>query len=530
MEASIHGANSDTKRALPDIWNWLCALPKLSDWESSVISMELCNSYRSTKCLLLVAEKTMEPENSAGYVTFSFVLGGDWPLNCAKALWVSNPFSFGTEESMENNCLPLLLQVIREVVERAPKLGRKPAFSSHHESNFFDPISIESSESFKEVCNLAFLSRLFWLCAFEAPVEVGSLYLDMVEWRMEEIASNKALASFLVSIGADLEEQFMRSLGYIFTKWMCLRSFSKTFGTWEESFSAFISSYATKASNFWKVRAFAPVLAMKNVQNSHKFRLPDTDDSLLQYMLSHQQLEVTVQLHHRVTFHEDCIEVEVRIDNLRCDVSQLAFNKTSGVSEERHFPSRISVTIAPEKGSDVLLMRLSKSSENPSRDVYTHKNLKGSIEGSRVLPTLKASAIAGSTVNLSSWKFEQSGEGNKGTLEWTLYDNMNGKEVATHKPSVGALMDPKGWFRDRYCKANRPFTAKGGVVFASDEYGQSMRWLFKRNLEGKNVKWNVRACIWVSYWPNVYKTLYCESRYLEVCNQVELPLSLDHVV
>jgi hypothetical protein len=104
-----------------------------------------------------------------------------------------------------------------------------------------------------------------------------------------------------------------------------------------ESFGAFTSSYATKAAHFWKVRAFAPVLAMKNVENNHKFRLPDTDDSVLQYILSHQQLEATVQLHHRVTFHQDCIEVEVRIDNLRCDVSQLAFSKTRGVSEERHF-------------------------------------------------------------------------------------------------------------------------------------------------------------------------------------------------
>jgi len=196
------------------------------------MTLESCNSYISTRCLLLVAEKSMEADNSAGYVTFSFVLGGDWPLNYAKTLWVSNPFSFGTEESMEKKCLPLLLQVIGEVVERAPKLGSKSL--SSNETIFIDPIFIESSESFKEVCNLAFLSRLFWLCAFEAPVEVGSLYLDMVGWMMEGIASNKALASFLLSIGADLEEQFMRSLGYIFTKWMCLRSFSKGFGTWGE--------------------------------------------------------------------------------------------------------------------------------------------------------------------------------------------------------------------------------------------------------------------------------------------------------
>lgn len=525
MESSIQVV-SHTRRALPDIWNWLCNLPKLSDWKCSTMSMELCNSFRSgTKCLLLVAEKNIGVDDSPGSVRFSLVLGGDWSLKCEKTLWVSNPCSFTTGDSMKKKCVPLLLQLIGEIVERAPKFGSKST-----ESIFIDPNFMESAESFKEVCNLAFLIRLFWLCAFEVPVEVGSLYLDMVGWRMERIASSKALASFLLSIGADLEEQFMRSLGFIFTKWMCLRSFSKIFGTWEQGFGAFASSYATRAAQFWKLRAFAPILAMKNVEKDYKFRLPNTEDSVLQYILSHQQLEATVQLHHRVTFHEDCIEVEVRIDNLRCDVSQLAFSKTSGVSEERHFPSRVSVTIAPEKGSDVLLMRLSKSSDNPSRDISTHKILKGSLERSKVIPTLKASAIVGSTVNMSSWKFEQSGEGNRGTLEWTLYDNVNGKEVATYKRSVGTLMDPKGWFRERYCKANGPFTAKGGVVFASDLYGQSMTWLLKRCLEGKKLQWNVRTCIWLTYWPNVYKTSYCESRYLEVCHLLELPLFSDHVV
>jgi hypothetical protein len=192
MESSIQVA-SDSTRALPDI--------SRTNWECSTMSMELCNSFRaSTKCLLLVAEKSMEVDNSAGSVTFSLVVGGDWWLKCVKTSWVSNPCSFMTGESMKKKCLPLLLQLIREIEERAPKLGSK-SFSSN-ESIFIDPILIESLESFKEACNLAFLSRLFWLCAFEVPEMTHCTWTFMTGESMEK----KCLPLLLQVIGEVVEQ------------------------------------------------------------------------------------------------------------------------------------------------------------------------------------------------------------------------------------------------------------------------------------------------------------------------------------
>ncbi|KAH9326324.1 hypothetical protein KI387_006502, partial [Taxus chinensis] len=113
--------------------------------------------------------------------------------------------------------------------------------------------------------------------------------------------------------------------------------------------------------------------------------------------------------------------------------------------------------------------------------------------------------------NVSGWRFEQSCEGNRGRLEWILYDNVSGKKVASTKPWKSVVMESNAWFRDRYRKATRPFTVEGGVVFASDEYGHNVLWKLKKNcIEDQCLKWNVRACIWLTYWPNNYKNNYRE--------------------
>jgi hypothetical protein len=64
------------------------------------------------------------------------------------------------------------------------------------------------------------------------------------------------------------------------------------------------------------------------------------------------------------------------------------------------------VTIAPKKGSDGFVMSLSKSSKNPSVDISMHNILKGSLDHSKTISTIKESTIVGFITNMSSYKFE----------------------------------------------------------------------------------------------------------------------------
>ncbi|KAI3809169.1 hypothetical protein L1987_25139 [Smallanthus sonchifolius] len=62
-----------------------------------------------------------------------------------------------------------------------------------------------------------------------------------------------------------------------------------------------------------------------------------------------------------------------------------------------------------------------------------------------------------------------------------------------------ALLKPKAWFRNRYSSAYRPFTRQGGVVFARDEYGESVLWKVGRDAVGSTMEWEAKGWIWLTY-------------------------------
>ncbi|KAH9324280.1 hypothetical protein KI387_004458, partial [Taxus chinensis] len=192
----------------------------------------------------------------------------------------------------------------------------------------------------------------------------------------------------------------------------------------------------------------------------------------------------------------DCVEVAMSVDNVRCSVSQLVFGNTNGVSEERHFPSRICLSLGQGEGTQVVMMSLNKPSANPVTEVTTRKILFNTDCYSKFPIYIKSMAAMDDCFHsdyVSRWRFEQSCEGNRGRLEWVLYDDESGKEVASTKPCKSAMMESNAWFRDRCRKATRPFTAEGGVVFASDEYGQSVVWGMKKDsVAEKGLKLNLR--------------------------------------
>lgn len=192
-------------------------------------------------------------------------------------------------------------------------------------------------------------------------------------------------------------------------------------------------------------------------------------------------------------------------------------------SAEKHFPSRISLQLTPTLQTNVLSVSVSKSSENPIREIGTEKTIESSFDAPNILG-IKAAASETMTMSLKPWKFEQSIYGYSANLNWFLHDSVDGREVFSSKPSKIALIKPKAWFKNRYSSAYRPFTKQGGVVFAGDEYGECVLWKVDRGAIGKTMEWEIKGRIWLTYWPNKHRTFYFETRDLEFREIVHLSL------
>ena len=142
---------------------------------------------------------------------------------------------------------------------------------------------------------------------------------------------------------------------------------------------------------------------------------------------------------------------------------------------EKHFPARISLQLTPTVQTNVLSVSVSKSSENPIREIGLEKTLEGSLDPPISLG-FKVSAGETMTMSLKPWKFEQSVYGDSANLNWFLHDSVDGREVFSSQPSKMALLHPKTWFKNRYSRVYRPFARQGGVIFAHDEYGENVWW------------------------------------------------------
>ncbi|RRT50411.1 hypothetical protein B296_00007653 [Ensete ventricosum] len=156
-------------------------------------------------------------------------------------------------------------------------------------------------------------------------------------------------------------------------------------------------------------------------------------------------------------------------------------------SGEKHFPSRISLQVTPTQQSDVVSVSVSKSSDNPTQEIGLEKALEGGFEPPGTYLGIRVSTTETVTVSVKPWKFEQSVHGASGKLNWFLHDGINGREVFSSKPSKFSLLQPRAWFRDRYSSVYRPFTKDGGVIFAGDEYGESVWWKVGPGAFGKTM-------------------------------------------
>ncbi|KAK4340188.1 hypothetical protein RND71_041650 [Anisodus tanguticus] len=530
-----------------DVWSWICELPGSENWstgnDSSLIYTLTTSIANPNQSIQFKAEKKLEPNSETHNfsLVFSVCLVGFHDTSQEEVtIWVSDTCHLSSDKPF----LPLILQLLQEIISRSPTAHDSCSCPrSQLQKLQPDPVSwildSHSPESFSSFFNLIFLTRLFWMFAFDAPPAVGSLYFhSLLAPNLEAFSCKHApvLRTFFISVGTDVELCFMRTFGYMLAKWLILREVG---GVGLKSLTPLAShylgfSYATEAHGLWMLKGYAPVKAMKPTRmNGDKIQFPviESKEIALKYTLAHQQLEAVIQFEYTVGFYDGFIQVRARLDNIRLGVARLGFNKNEEEEEEdsylqeKHFPSRIRVWVGPEVGANYVGgLSLGRSSNNVEREFEMQRVLKGNF-GNPKQPEVKARAKMATKSKMKNWRWDQEAEGNAAVYEAILYDHVSDCEISTWKPSNGddknnQLMNN---FRGRYSGGNRAFTKKGGLVFAGEECGEVV-WRLSKEMEGSVLKWRVGGQVWLSYWPNNVKSSYYETRLVEWCDEVDLPL------
>ncbi|PWA96265.1 hypothetical protein CTI12_AA041600 [Artemisia annua] len=496
--------------SFPDIWVWIQNLPPPSQWQTNTKSICICSSSTSSQpsLELSISKSQIHP------YSLSFKIIANYSL--IVSLWTSIPLNFTVNYGVLHEQITiskLLTNIIKDILNYTP-IKRSNSFLKLPEPN--------SIPYLKDIVNFLFLALTFIVSIYEAPQDIRCDAIDTLKDQFACPWARETSKKLMRLMGSNAEEQWMRSMNLAITNWLMeLRTMNNVLKAPSPMYSSAVSGLG-----LWKVQLYSPVIVMEIEKcNSNNGQ----EDEKLGFSLNYHQLEGVIQLNNHVTVREKWIDVLVSIDNVRCDVVRLV-NETlmrergAGI-DEKHFPSRISLQLTPTDQTNILSVSVSRSSENPSREIGVERSIEGSFEPPN--PHIGISVSAGETVttNLKPWKFEQSVNGNSGTFNWFLHDSINGREVFSSKPSKFALLKPKAWFKNRYSSAYRPFTRQGGVIFAGDEYGESVLWKFGKGAMGKTMEWEAKGWIWLTYWPNKYKTFYTETRRLEFRDVLRLTLA-----
>ncbi|KAL8060662.1 hypothetical protein ABFX02_02G039600 [Erythranthe guttata] len=538
-----------------DIWSWISDLPNSDELNYSQLTFQLASSspssYKnndSTQSIHLRAERTLG-SNSEPSVVFSVCLRG---FQCSssedgdeKIIWSSDtcPLS-SSDDDRSPTFLPLVLQLLQEIVTRAPNAHDSTCPRSQLQKLKPEPVSwildSHSPESFSSFFSLIFLTRLFWTCVCDAPSEVGSFYFhSMLTPNLEGFSCKHApvLRNFFLTVGTDVELCFVRTFGYMLAKWLILKDVEaglKSLTLLPSKNLGF--SYAVESHGLWILKGYSPVKSMQCMQSSsgQKNRqfpgVIEARESLLKYALAHQQLEAVIQLEYTVRFFDNFIQVNARVDNIRIHVVKLGFKNNSdndqNLADEKHFPSRIRVWVGPEIGAGYVGgLSLARSTDNTEREMEMQKTLKGITSGNSKVPSVTETAKMATRTKIKNWRCEQDVEGNAAVFDAILCDNTTGVEIATWRPPVGGGGGVMGLnFRGRYTGSGRPFTKSGGMIFAGEEYGEGVGWRLSKEMEGSVLKWRIGGEVCVTYLPNDVACSYYETRCIEWCDEVDLPL------
>ncbi|XP_059669723.1 uncharacterized protein LOC132314980 [Cornus florida] len=484
--------------SFPNVWGWIQNLPPITQWRTDSMSICICSSLK------LSITKNLQ--------SFSFCFSIFADFNLPIPLWTSKPLKLNSTSTnlLDETTIPkLLYNLIEDVLNYCPNKN----------TSLLKIPKTDSITNLKDVFNLSFLTLTFLICIYEAPADIRSECLNTLKNHLACSQSREASKLLMRLLGSNTEEQWMRSINLAITNWIVeVRASNHSLKTPSPLFS-----YAVSTTGLWKVQLYCPVIAMDVAKSSNP-----SPDERLQFALNYHQLEGVIQLNYKVIVREKWIDVMVNTDNIRCDVIRLVnetlMKERGAGTAEKHFPSRISLQLTPTLQSSVLSISVSKSSDNPTREIGSERTLEASFDPPNSFG-LTVSTGETTTVNLRPWKFEQSVYGDSAKLNWFLHDSEDGREVFSSKPSKLALIHPKAWFKNRYSNVYRPFTRQGGVIFAGDEYGESVCWKMEKEAVGKCMEWEIRGWIWLTYWPNKHRTFYTETRRLEFREVLHLTLA-----
>ncbi|KAL6839062.1 hypothetical protein ACP4OV_031116 [Aristida adscensionis] len=487
---------------VPDIWLWIRSLPE--QWSGGSYSLQICNSSSTNQRLDLIISSHSEtqPPN----MSFSICSEFHDPIQ----LWCSNHSRMRSAHTTDH-CAGFLHDIICGVLRYGP-------YSSGR--SLFRLPSMPISEDSGSIFNLAALTLATLVCIYEAPSNLRRGFIDTISAQLVRSEMRDTARKLMLAMGSNIEEQWMRSVNLGMTNWAMenLRSGGSSLSP----FAVF--SYAVSASRLWKVQVYCPVVAMVMEHPSHQPK----DEKLL-FSLNYQQLEGVIQFVYKVSIKENWIDVSVKVDNIRCDLIQLVSESLMARkgygSDEKHFPSRVSLQLTPMAQSDVLSLSVSRSSDNPVHEVGVDAGLEASLAAPASIG-LGVSAHETVTRALRPWKFEHAVHGGgAASLSWFLHDGAGGREVFSSEPRRLELLRPRSWFRNRYANPGRPFTRSGGVIFAGDEYGEGVCWRMRPAAAGKTVEWEIRGRVWVTYWPNKKRTMHTETRRVEFRELLQLTIA-----
>ncbi|KAK9159199.1 hypothetical protein Scep_005773 [Stephania cephalantha] len=492
--------------SVPDVWGWIQSLPSISQWRTDAVSMCIHPSKSSQPSLSLLITRSLQNHTPIS-LSFSIVADFELPIS----LWTSKPLKLKNtalttdEETMSSLFKILITDVLK--------------YGLNKNMSFINIPSLETVSNFRDMFNLAFFTLVLLICIYEAPRDLRSACLNTLKDQLTSTHSREVSKVLMKFLGSNVEEQWMRSLNLAITNW--IREFKGHNHYFKTPTPLF--SYSVSTVGLWKVQLYCPVIAM-NLESSSNTSVSEH----LMFSLTYHQLEGVIQFGYKVIIQEKWVDLVVFVDNIRCDVislvSETLMAERGAGAEEKYFPSHISLQLTPTVQTNILSVSVSKSSENPAREFGTERSIEIGFEPPNNLLGLKVSATDSMTMSLKPWRFEQSVYGSSANLNWFLHDSMDGREVFSSKPSKLALVQPNAWFKDRYSSASRPFTKQGGVVFAGDEYGDGVKWKVDRKAVGKTMEWEIKGRIWLTYWPNKYRTLYNETRSLEFKEILQLHL------
>lgn len=546
---------------MDEVWPWLASLPSPGPNTPLRSSFPLAVSHDGASIVLQTDCTSTSDDSTAESVLVAFSLTVDSANGVAGALWTSETFAAA---SLVASRLQLLGQLLDEVIALSPSipsLGRNlgpDASESKLDAEVVCAVVEATGTDGSAFFSLALLLRLFWLCALETPADSGYFFFQALGADIDRALGNctRALGVFLLSVGPDVEERFMRSLGYMLAKWCLLREMQAPSPEKPDALPIRLHptaclSYASEVHGLWVLKGYAPVLAMPRVAGALStpitalpHELPE--EPALRYGLVHQQLEVVAQLEYAVSVRDKrFISVGVRVDNIRVRVVRLGYRKndtdaTEGdvgddvMDGERHFPSRIRLWVGPRFGSSYATgPSLGRSTGNPEREVEMTRTVKGAFSGatkqasSNGGPRVKAKMRTSGRTRNQSWRWEQEAEGSAGVFEGVMCDPATGMEVSAWRTggNGGAVeADPRNGMRRRYGGPGRAFSKMRGLVVASDELPEEVTWRVGREAEGRTVRWRVGLKAWVSYLPNEVRSRHFETRCVEWAHEVELPL------